>query len=357
MKIDSIHKMMKKGLFETVFPGAVLLITSRKEIQFFEAYGFANIFCKRPMTRDTLFDLASLTKPLATTLALMGLVHEGKISLDHQIGKIFSVLQNTPKANITIRNLLLHNSGLTDYRPYFKRLFTAKPSERRNLLRRMLIEETLQNTIGERVCYSDVGFMFLQWIIESVTDLTLDQIVSKKIYGPLGLKYLGFAEDWLKKTSKPIAATEWCRFRGGVIEGRVHDENADALGGIAGHAGLFGNALELNRLLTEIYKAYVGRHDGAVFSTRLIKQFLHPHPATGRALGFDIPSTNGSSSGKWFATKSVGHLGFTGVSFWMDLEREIWIILLTNRVHPDRRNERIKQFRPVLHDLIMETFL
>lgn len=347
---------MTSGVSQGIFPGAVLLIADNSGILFFKAYGFANIFNKRMMTVETCFDLASLTKPLATTLAVMTLVEEGKISPDQPVAEILEPFGSLSKAPITIRNLLLHNSGLPDYRPYYRELVQKKPSERITALNRFLAAEPLQAACGERVCYSDLGFMVLHWILETVLKMPLDQMLAEKIYGPLMLNSLGFIQN-LRETAYPAAATEWCRYRGTLLEGRVQDENADVTGGVAGHAGLFGNALDIHGLLMALFRAYIGQNHDGPFCSRSVRLFFKLDTAAGRALGFDTPSKSGSSSGKWFSENSVGHLGFTGVSFWMDLKRGIWIILLTNRVHPDRRNQKIKAFRPVLHDMVMESYL
>ncbi|MBW2435071.1 MAG: serine hydrolase, partial [Deltaproteobacteria bacterium] len=148
-----------------------------------------------------------------------------------------------------------------------------------------------------------------------------------------------------------------CAWRRKVLVGQVHDENAYAVGGIEGHAGLFGSAADIHRLLIELLFTYHGQKHSDLFSKNLLHQFFRRLPGTDKALGFDAPSEKGASCGAIFSQKSVGHLGFTGTSFWMDLERSVVVILLTNRVHPTRNNEQIKNFRPKLHDTVMEVLV
>jgi len=352
----ALEKLMRQGLSDQVFPGAVLLVARGGSIVFFEAYGRANIFSQRPVTRDTVFDLASLTKPLATTLAVAKLCEGGQLTLDRTLGVLLPEVEATPQEGITLRNLLEHCSGLPAYRPYYLVLGRIPSDQRQDALRMMLCKETLVNPVGERVLYSDVGFMFLTWVLERAAGRRLDELTRREIYEPLGLNDLFFVD--LMGASKPtsFAATERCAWRGRVIEGAVHDENAYAAGGIAGHAGLFGKAADVYLLLQWMLDVYRCKIGVGPLRADTLHRFLGRNPLTGRPLGFDAPAKEGSSSGRFFSPKTVGHLGFTGTSFWMDLDRELIVLLLTNRVHPTRENERIKAFRPRLHDQVMKIF-
>ena len=177
--------------------------------------------------------------------------------------------------------------------------------------------------------------------------------MSDEIYQPLGLKNLFFISNNLAKTRNSFAATENCPWRNKIVEGQVHDENAYVVGGIEGHAGLFGTADNVHRLLAELLSIYYGERKSKIFHQDLLKHFFKRLPGTDKALGFDTPSLTESSCGHHFSENSVGHLGFTGTSFWMDLERSVIVILLTNRVHPSRKNEGIKKLRPEIHDAVM----
>jgi serine-type D-Ala-D-Ala carboxypeptidase len=207
------------------------------------------------------------------------------------------------------------------------------------------------------VIYSDIGFMILCWVIEQVSGNRLDRFVMKEIYHPLGLENLFFVDLDSTPRQAEFAATELCSWRNILLEGTVHDDNAYVLGGIQGHAGLFGTARDVLSLLSELMAAYLGSSCAGVFDTDLIQMFFKQREHTGRALGFDTPSPIDPSCGQYFSKNTVGHLGFTGTSFWMDLDRNVTIILLTNRVHPSRNNNKIKAFRPKLHDRVMKELI
>jgi CubicO group peptidase (beta-lactamase class C family) len=357
MSMESVDRLMRQAVAEKIFPGGVLLVSKAGEVFFSSAYGFANLSSRAPMTPETIFDLASLTKPLATTLAVVHLIQQDKIQLEQFLGQLVPDFERTDKAKVKIKHLLYHNSGLPDYRPYFKTLKTIANNSRRSALRSLLVKEPLIHPIGKTILYSDLGFMILAWVIECIADRRLDHFVAKEIYHPLGLNSLFFIADNFPGTRGPFAATEKCPWRRKVLEGQVHDENAYAVGGIEGHAGLFGSATDMHRLLIELLFTYHGQKDAGLFNKDLLHQFFKRLPGTDKALGFDMPSTTGASCGRVFSRNSVGHLGFTGTSFWMDLERSVVVILLTNRVHPTRDNEQIKKFRPKLHDMVMEAIV
>ena len=349
--------MMKQAISDGVFPGGVLLVSTAGSEVFSQAYGYANIFSGCLMTRDTVFDLASFTKPLATTLAIIKLISQQKLELDQRLGSILPQFKGTDKRRISIENLLYHNSGCPDYRPYYKVLCKLKPNRRKDALKELLVKEPLINPPGKQVMYSDIGFMILCWVIEKVSGNRLDRFVTEEIYRPLSIENLFFID--LDSTPRQVkfAATERCSWRNILLEGAVHDDNAYVLGGIQGHAGLFGTAQDVFSLLSELMAAYLGFSCTGVFDTDLIKVFFKRREHTGRALGFDTPSPINPSCGQYFSKDTVGHLGFTGTSFWMDLDRNVMIILLTNRVHPSISNTKIKAFRPKLHDRVMKELI
>jgi CubicO group peptidase (beta-lactamase class C family) len=351
--MEAVDRLMKQAVDNGTFPGGVLLISCNKGVVFLEAYGLAHLLEQRPMTVETIFDLASLTKPLATTLAVMRLVQDRKIAVEQSLGDLLPECQQSDKAAIKLKHLLYHNSGLPDYRPYYKRLSKMEMDLRRAELRRLLVKEPLIRPCGKEVLYSDLGFMILAWVVEHIAGQRLDHFVTQGIYTPLGLKNLFFNAPGAEDRRGPFAATEHCLWRRKILVGQVHDENAFVVGGIDGHAGLFGTADDVNRLLIELLCTYHGQKTDATFNRDLLHQFFKRLPNTDKALGFDMPRLNNASCGRGFSANSVGHLGFTGTSFWMDLEKSIIVILLTNRVHPSRENERIKKFRPALHDTII----
>jgi CubicO group peptidase (beta-lactamase class C family) len=356
--VKAIRDVMQRAVDDGVFPGAVLLVAKKGEMVFSEAVGFARISPPRPMTADTVFDLASLTKPLATTASLMVLVQQGMVALDGFLGDILPEFAHTDKKDVSIRNLLSHTAGLPDYRPYYEKLKSLPVPEAREGLRRLLVAEPLIHRPGDACLYSDLGFMILQRVIEDVKKTSLDTFVSQAVYGPLGLENLFFVplEGNQTRRGRSYAATENCPWRHKILDGEVHDDNAYVVGGVAGHAGLFGAAQDVLSLLQHLLDVYLGKAASPVFERETVQAFFRRQFDVGSwALGFDAPSRPESSSGRYFTDHSVGHLGFTGTSFWMDLEKEVIVVLLTNRIHPTRANENIKNFRPRIHDIVMET--
>ena len=349
--MERVDEMMNQAVEEGIFPGAVLLAAQQEKILFFESYGMADLFSGRPMTRETAFDLASLTKPLATTLAILVLVQDGRLSLDQPVEEILEDLCCTDKAAVTVADLLDHSACLPAWRPYYTRLRRLPRDRRKAELRRLLAAEPLIALPGSETVYSDLNFMLLDWIIEAISGLPLDRFATERVYAPLGAADLFFPGLGQRRHRAGYAATELCPWRGQLLCGQVHDDNAWILGGVAGHAGLFGTAASVNRLLAALDDCRGG--DTGIFSRNLLGRCFTPRRPGGRPLGFDSPSERDSAAGRYFSPNSVGHLGFTGTSFWMDPDRSIRVVLLTNRVHPGRYNTRIRTFRPALHDAMM----
>jgi CubicO group peptidase (beta-lactamase class C family) len=348
-----VDRLMRQALVDGVFPGAVLLVGAGDSVVMQAAYGVADRFSCQPVTRNTIFDLASLTKPLATTLALMRLAQQGRLRPEQRLDALVAEFDGGGKAAITIAQLLSHTAGLTDYRPFYLELAALPGPERPAALRARLVAEPLIAAPGERVLYSDLGFMILQWVVEAVSGRRLDRFVADEVYAPLGVEQSLFFIDLSRPTpAGRFAATEQCAWRGRLVTAEVHDENAHALGGIAGHAGLFGTAKGVGRVLSELLNAYHG--EGELFDRPTMRRFAQRVPGTDKCLGFDMPAAADPSCGRFFSPTSIGHLGFTGTSFWIDLERRVAVILLTNRVHPSRTNIAIRSFRPVLHDAVLQ---
>lgn len=358
--MKQVDTLMRHAISDKVFPGAVLLVARDDSIVFFEAYGYANILSRCKMTIDTIFDLASLTKPLATTLAVMRLIQQRKLGLEQSLESILPYFKKTDKGQIKIKSLLCHNSGLPAYREYYYKLSKLPHDARRKALESLLAKESMSHPLRKKVLYSDPGFMILGWVVETVSGRRLDHYVSDEIYKPLGIDS-GRGLFFVDLNSKPItgrfAATEICPWRNILLEGVVHDENTYMMGGIAGHAGLFGSAGSLHILLSSLLSVFHGSQSINLFGKDLLHTFFKQQEGTDKALGFETPSLANSSCGDYFSKMSVGHLGFTGTSFWMDIKRNIIVILLTNRVHPSRENDKIKFFRPKVHNAVMDCFL
>ena len=354
-----INYMLERGVAEGVYPGAVLLISVNGDVVLHESAGYRSFVPeKSPITRDTIFDLASLTKPLGTSLALMCLVDSKTIGLDQTLSEVLGNESLGDKADITIRSLLNHSGGLKDWKPFYLDLDKIPDNKRKSVLRDLLIREPLAYEPGTSCLYSDLGFMILEWVIESNTGMVLPEYLDRFIYKNLSLEktFFNIHNQDLTNKGEVFALTESCPWRGTVINGVVHDENAFVVGGYAGHAGLFSTAGEVYIIADMLMRHYKGKRSD-YFRRDIIREFFKRQEKIEGctwALGWDTPSKGISSSGRYFSRNSVGHLGYSGTSIWMDLERDIIVIFLTNRVHPTRNNQKIKGFRPVIHNVIIE---
>jgi CubicO group peptidase (beta-lactamase class C family) len=358
-KKDKIQALLMKGVRNGVYPGAVLLVARSGEILFFQEVGHRSMIPHDfPMKKDTIFDLASLTKPLATTLAAMKLVNEGKLYLDQPLKDLMPGDFPKDKHALTVRQLLCHCAGFAEWKPLYLELEDSRPEERKATLRKLLSNMSLDYSPGERTLYSDLGFMVLEWVIEKRAGIPMHIFLDRHFYTPLSLKktFLSSKSSKVRFKEDQFASTEDCPWRGKIMRGSVHDENAYIVGGYSGHAGLFGTAKEVYTLVDLLRKVFRSESHDYLRPETVKTFFAGQNIVDGStwALGWDTPSPQDSSSGKYFSGKSVGHLGFTGTSVWMDLERDAVVVFLTNRIHPTRDNEKIKAFRPRLHDLIME---
>lgn len=351
-----VDALMQGGVTQGIFPGAVLLVAAQGSVMFQQAYGMADLFSRRAMTTETLFDLASLSKPLATTLAVMHLVQQGQLNLDRPVCEYWPPLVQAGKTAITVRHLLSHCSGLPAWRPYYLRLLGNALDKRREMLQHWVVSAPLIALPGENTLYSDIGFLVLQWIVEDVTGQSLDRFYQSNILTPLTISDLFFTPLIGSRRDRSYAATELCPWRGRLLVGEVHDDNAFILGGVAGHAGLFGTAAAVWSILQGLLDADRGRVVHPLFDQALIRRFFQRQPQGTWALGFDTPSERNSSAGQYFSANSVGHLGYSGTSFWMARDLGVVAILLANRVHPTRYNCHIREFRPRMHDEIMQVF-
>jgi len=345
---------MERALDQGVFPGAVLACTVQGQVRYCHGFGVANLETQVPVTTRTIFDLASLTKPLATTLALAELMKQRPELLSTPLKELIPAFAGTDKAGITVDMLLRHRSGYPAHEKYFLKV-SQNPTPGA-ALQKALVDQPLASSPGEKEVYSDLGFMVLAWVVETLAQTSLDLYVRERIFTPLGVDTLFFIPDAdragvLNRYGHRMAATQHCPWRKRLLVGEVDDENAWAVGGVAGHAGLFGDVTGVLILCEEIRAALENR------TTRLVDpailQALARKKGEGDKVGgFDTPSSAHSSAGRHFSPQSVGHLGFTGTSFWIDPADGIIVVLLTNRIHPTRSNERLKSFRPKIHDLI-----
>jgi serine-type D-Ala-D-Ala carboxypeptidase len=368
---SEVESALNRAVEEGVIPGAAVVARRGADIAFEGAFGFRQTVPERsPMKLDTVFDLSSLTKALATSVAVMMLARDGKFRLDDRVTRFFPDFGVHGKTTITFRHLLAHCSGLAAWRPLYERIAEIERNGRINFMAsygakefayEQVHRETLEAPPGTKAIYSDLGFILLGETIERVASVALNRFCRDKLFRPIGLKSTGFVDISLARSRRlePVpdmfAATEECPTRKRILVGEVDDENAYAMGGVAGHAGLFAPAREVDRIAAELIASYAGRSE--YVPQKIIREFwIRDTTVEGStwALGWDTPSPEGSSSGHHFTLNSVGHLGFTGTSIWIDPEREIAVTMLTNRVHPKRQNQAIRELRPQIHDLIME---
>jgi len=370
MSFENVEREMDAAVGRRVFPGAVLLVREGTRVFYHRAFGHRSLEPEATqMSEDTIFDISSLTKAFATSVGMMLMVKDGKIGLDDRVTRFFHNFGVHGKTHITFRHLLTHSSGLPAWKPYYKGVLQIERAGRINFLGshgakayvyQELQRERLDGQPGKQAVYSDLGFILLGAAIEEVSGMTLDRFCHDRIFRPLGLRTTGFVDLSLLRTrrmqpvTEMIAPTERCPWRKKILCGEVHDDNAYAMGGVAGHAGLFASAKDLDALLGRLKDCYCG--SSQMIPQRIVQEFWTRDamvPGSTYCLGWDSPSPVGSSAGTHFSPHSVGHLGFSGTSAWLDLEHDRHIILLSNRIHPSRDNEQIKAFRPFIHDVII----
>ncbi len=339
-----IDELVEKYIENKTFPGGVLLVGNDKEIFFKKAYGYRALFPEREENSlDTIYDLASLTKVVATTPAIMKLLEDGEIRLWDSVGKFLKEFSNEEKSKIKIFHLLTHTSGFPPYSNAWK--YTKNPEE----LKEELLKTELSYKTGENYVYSCLNFIFLKYIVEEITNISFEKYVKENIFDPLNMRDTMF----LPKDEKRVAPTSQRDEK--ILRGEPDDELAYYQGGISGNAGLFSTAEDLYRYARSlINKEYM------IFSPYTIELFTKEHISFGeekRGLGWMIKSIS-SSCGDLFSEKSFGHTGYTGTSLWIDPLKKIIVIFLSNRTHISREKnlEQMIEFRPRLHNLIVKYF-
>jgi CubicO group peptidase (beta-lactamase class C family) len=376
MRGDAVGwKAVEQALADAVgsgaIPGVTICVRFADEVVFEGAFGHRCLIPEpQPMRIDTVFDLSSLTKPLATTLAVMLMVRDGKLKVTDRVTRFFHNFGVHGKGKVTFGQLLAHCSGLAPWRPFYQQIAEIERRGRVNFMASRGAKEFVYEEIhrekpetppGTRANYSDLNFMLLGEVVEQVAGQSLDRFCREKIYRPLELRSTDFIDMSLMRSrrlqtvTEMFAATEVCPSRKRLLIGEVHDENAYAMGGVAGHAGLFAPVREVDRLAHELLACYHGRSE--LLPQKIVAEFWSRDATVNGstwALGWDTQSAQNSSAGHYFPPNAVGHLGFTGTSLWIDPERSIAVTLLTNRVHPRRDNQAIRDFRPKIHDLVIE---
>ncbi|HTO94211.1 MAG TPA: serine hydrolase domain-containing protein, partial [Bacteroidota bacterium] len=346
--LQRVDAIINAAIADSAFPGAQIAVIRDGMLVEEKSFGHQTYDpASRLIDDGTMFDLASVTKVIATTSAVMRLADSGRIGLDDPVAKYLPSFDSGEKAAITIRQLLLHRGGF----PPFRRLWLecAGPQE---------VMDTIAATVlvahpGDSTVYSDLGFITLGKIVEKVTGKPLDEFVAREFFTPLRMRNTMYnpPESLRARCAPTEVDTSWRRR---LVQGTVHDENAAFLGGVSGNAGLFATAGDLAVYMQMLFNhgTYAGRR---YIGERTVDEFIGKRaPGQERWLGWDMKSPRGSSAGPRFSAASFGHTGFTGTCIWADPTRNVAVIFLTNRVYPTRANQKIMRVRPAVNDAVMK---
>ncbi len=346
-----LDKVVKTALEEAVAPGVAIAVGRNGHIAYMKGYG--NIDWNKPgspaVDTNTLYDLASLTKVIATTTIAMILEEGGQLDLNRTVSSYLPGFNAPEKAQITIRQLLTHSSGLEAGANIYA---TARGREQYLY---QINARPLDYTPGTNMIYSDWNMIVLQLVMEKITGKTLDVLATEKIFKPLGMTDTQFQPPFSLRPR--IAPTQVDDARGGLLWGTVHDENAWAMGGVAGHAGLFSTARDLALFSMMILNGGEGANGIRIVKPATIARWTSRQgKESSRTLGWDSPD-GGSSAGQFFSPWSFGHTGFTGTSIWIDPEKDLFVVVLTNRVNPTQNNTRHVQLRRDVADAVQQAVL
>lgn len=338
---DSMRGILTRARADGAFPGAYALIGNASGVIARDSVGTLDWGPSAVPTEHSLWDIASLTKVTGMTTAIMQLVEAGRVDLDAPLQRYLPEWRGPDKERVTVRQLITHTSGLPAFKAYDQQ--THDPAR----LATLMFETPLEAAPGSRMVYSDIGAYMLGRLVERISGETLDQYVRDHVFRPLGMRETGYRPDTALRPR--IAPTEIDTLRGGKVWGFVHDERAYYLGGVSAHAGIFSSAHDLARLARMYLNG--GALDGArIVSPATITQFTTRQVAD-RALGWQKPDGS-NSAGHLMSERAFGHTGFTGTSIWIDPARDLFVILLTNRVNPTRNNPRIGRVRVALADAV-----
>ncbi len=364
-KLGRIETAIDRSIKKGELPGAVLR-AKKGELEYNFAFGSAVLSPQRLEVRaNTIYDVASLTKVMATASALMLLISDGKVSLDQPVAEHLPPFGERDKDRITVRHLLTHSAGLRPWKAFYEELrdkerkkgevLCGTPQGKEAILHK-IYRSALVHDPGEAAVYGDLDFIVLGELVEVLAGEALDSFCDRRIYQPLGMTDTHFNRLPFESDASRYAATEQCSWRDKILWGEVHDPNAWAMGGVAGHAGLFSTADDVMKFAQEVLAA--DRGESGIFDATLAQEFFRRQdlqPDSDWALGWDTPTPGQSTSGQYFSPRSIGHTGFTGTSIWIDLDTTMTVVLLTNRVHLLAKKSRF-DLRPEIHDIIAEAF-
>jgi CubicO group peptidase (beta-lactamase class C family) len=331
--VPSVDRAVQEGIARGVYPGAVVVVGRHDSVLLARGYGHLTWSARSaaPRPDSTLYDLASLTKVVATVPAVMLLVDRGKVQLDRPVDDYLPDFQGAGKEQVTVRMVLSHTSGLPPWRPFFRQARDAAA------MRRMVMEEPLRWTPGRQVEYSDLNGMLMGWIVEAASGEPLDRFAHDQVFAPAGMSqtlYRPPRAAW--RRAAPVGV-----WRGTPVAGQVHDQNAARLGGVSGHAGLFSTGADLARYAQVLLRGGRTPACSSLIRSETVARFTLP-AAAGRGLGWELrDTTSADNTGTRLSPRTFGHTGFTGTSLWIDPERDWFVILLTNRVYAPRARHSI----------------
>lgn len=351
--LENISKLVAEALANSMFTACSLgfLKLGSENLQR-EMFHFGTRGVAKDDSRcddSSVYDLASLTKPLVVSLSIMSLCEAGKLSIADTLDRFFEI-NNNHIPNITVYELLNHCSGLPAHRPFYEKLLKVSQEKRRDVLVNTILGENYFDNIDKNYLYSDLGYILLGSIIEKVTGEKLSTYWFRNFSMPLELENDLFFPLETEVGVKTFVSTGTCLWSNLELSGKVNDDNCRVIGGVSGHAGLFGSLQGVLGITLDIMNNYAGKKSKIEFK---IKDYLFELSQKPWVFGFDTPAAVNSTSGKFFSKKTIGHLGFTGTSFWLDLENDIAVVLLTNRVLLGGSIEKMKSFRQNVHDEIM----
>jgi CubicO group peptidase (beta-lactamase class C family) len=344
-RLDYAFGLIEEGISKGFFPGAAAAVGHKNGIYKIEHYGSRCLIPKMlPMKRDTLFDMASLTKVIATNTLFIIFLEKGLISVFDKVSQYVEYFMDEEKSDITLFNLLTHTAGLPAYGPLYRLCSDFEDAVR------FISKEKLVYVPGSRVIYSDYGFILLRYILEKVGQDSFDNLCRKHVFEPLEMNYTCF-----NPKSSNVAATEVNPENGEILMGVCHDENGRFFNGISGHAGLFSNIEDMVRFASMLINE--GNYKGKKLISKAAFKAMIQNYTEGleenRALGWCVKGKTVSSGGDIISPRAFGHTGFTGTSIWIDIENDVYVVLLTNRVHPTRENNNIISFRRLFHNAVL----